>query len=325
MNSQSRPRLLVISAKDLPQLEMLNELPDTISYVVEDEPGKLREAVIDADAVLVWKGSSQVIADLLPHAKRLRWIHSLWAGVDSLLFPALIESDVVITNARGVFANSLAEFVMTSVLYFAKDLPKIVSNQRGRRWEQFEVDEINGQTMAIFGYGEIGRTTATRAAAFGMDVVACRSRASLSHNDPLLKRVVASADLEELLPTADYLVITSPLTESTRGRIGTEQFKLMKPSAVLINIGRGSVVQEQALVRALEHGRIRGAALDVFDTEPLPEEHPFWRMENVLLSPHTADHTKTWLSDTLRFFLKNMERFVNGDELLNVVDKRSGY
>jgi phosphoglycerate dehydrogenase-like enzyme len=258
-------------------------------------------------------------------APRVRWVHTLSAGLDGLLFPALVESPVPLTNARGVFSDILAEFVIGAILFFAKGFRRLVLSQIARKWEQFDIVEIRGQTLGLVGYGDIGRAVASRAHALGMKVVALRRRPELSRDDPYLARVLPADRMREMLAQSDYVVVVTPLTEESRGMIGEAEFEAMKPDAVLMNVGRGPVVNEQALIRALQQGRIRGAALDVFDTEPLPASHPFYNLDNVLLSPHSADHTPEWKERTMRVFLENFERFRRGEPLRNVVNKKLGY
>jgi phosphoglycerate dehydrogenase-like enzyme len=260
-----------------------------------------------------------------PQARRVEWVHSLTAGVEGVLFPELEESLVPLTNARGVYKDSLGEFVMAAALFFAKDLRRMLRNQQAGRWEQFDVDVLYRQSMGIVGYGEIGRAAAQRAKALGMRVYTTRRRPELSANDPLIDEAFPIERLAEMISRSDYVVASAPLTEETRGLIGEAEIAAMKPSAVIINVGRGPVIDEAALIRALEQKRIRGAAVDVFDVEPLPEGHPYWSLDNVLLSPHSADHIAGWMESTVEFFLENFERFRRGEPLLNVVDKKAGY
>jgi phosphoglycerate dehydrogenase-like enzyme len=175
------------------------------------------------------------------------------------------------------------------------------------------------------GYGEIGRAAAVRAHALGMKIHAVRRRRHLSSEDPIVEKSFAVEDRAEMLAGADYVLVAAPLTPETRGMIGEAELRAMKLDAVIMNVGRGPVIDEAALLRALGEGWIRGAALDVFDVEPLPAEHPFWKMENVLISPHCADHTATWTDEAMHFFLENLRRYLNGESLQNLVDKRSGY
>ena len=201
----------------------------------------------------------------------------------------------------------------------------MVRSQEAAKWDQFDVDVLYKQSMAIVGYGEIGRAAAKRAKALGMKVYATRRRPELMKDDPVVDEAFPPARRAEMMAKADYVVAAAALTPETRGLIGPEELAAMKPSGVIMNVGRGPVIDEPALVEALQQGRIRGAALDVFDVEPLPVGHPFWKMDNVLLSPHSADHTEGWLEDAMQFFVDNFHRFHKGEQLQNVVDKQAGY
>lgn len=277
------------------------------------------------DAILVCSVGRALLEPVWPMAGGVRWVHSRWAGIENLLFPGLVSSDAVVTNGRGSFADSLAEFVMAAVLFFAKDLGRMRKSQAQGRWDPFDPEWVRGKTLGIVGYGEIGRAVAVRARGFGMRVIGLRRRPEQSAGDPLLDELLPLARRAELMQRADYVVAATPLTPETRGLVGEAELQAMKPSAVLINVGRGPCVDEKALLRALESGRIRGAALDVFDKEPLPAGHPFYRLDNVLLSPHCADHVPGWLDDAMALFLENLELFRRGQPLKNVVDKRAGY
>jgi phosphoglycerate dehydrogenase-like enzyme len=246
--------------------------------------------------------------------------------LDNLLSPELVASPAVVTNGTGVFSQSLGEFALGAMLYFAKDFRQMIRSQMEGRWAPFNVTEISGQTVGIVGYGDIGRAVATRARSMGMRVLGMTRRGPLLYNmDNLVQRIYAPGDRIEMLAECDYIVVAAPLTRETKGLIGKSEIAAMKSGAVVINVGRGPVIDEAALVRALTEKRIKGAALDVFDHEPLPEGHPFYRLENVLLSPHCADHTADWLDAAMRFFLDNFERYRKREPLLNVVDKELGY
>jgi phosphoglycerate dehydrogenase-like enzyme len=198
--------------------------------------------------------------------------------------------------------------------------------QEAGLWEQFDITEIIGQTVGIVGYGDIGRAVASRVKAMGMRVIAVKRSGPLLYNmDPLVERIYRPDQLQEFLPQCDYVVAAAPLTAETKGLIGCDEFSAMKPSAVVINVGRGPVIDEGAMVEALQTGRIKGAVLDVFDKEPLPSGHPLWGMKNVLLSPHCADHTPDWLERAMQFFVDQFGRFIKGEPLMNVVDKKAGY
>jgi phosphoglycerate dehydrogenase-like enzyme len=191
-------------------------------------------------------------------------------------------------------------------------------------WEQFDVTEISGQTAGIVGYGDIGRAVATRLHPMGMKVVASRRTAPPSP-DPIVDQYYRPEELPEMLAACDYVIVAAPLTPQTRGMLAAREFAAMKPSAVVINVGRGAVIDEAAIIEALSTRRILGAALDVFATEPLPAGHPFFQLDNLLLSPHSADHTSDWLDRAMQFFVTQFERFAKGEPLTNIVDKKSGY
>src|SRR6185503_16831369 len=254
-------------------------------------------------------------------APRVRWVHSRPAGVDSILFPALAASPVPLTNSRGVFSHSLAEFVVGAVFFFERDFRRLIRAQAAEEWDQFEPGVVRGRTLGIVGYGDIGRAVAALARPLGLEVLALRRHPA---PDPLASRVLGPWELPALLSASDYVVVATPLTEQTRRLIGAAEIRLLKPGAVLINIGRGSVIDERPLVEALHERRLRGAALDVFEEEPLPPGHPFYRMENVLLSPHNADRTAGWLLAAMDAFVDNPRRFHAGQQLRNLVDKSRG-
>lgn len=317
--------LVVIGDPQARYLRLLDQLPEGTVVTKGAKPDDLLPAAAEAEAVLICTGRSDVLEVLWPKLSRLRWVHSMAAGIEAVLFRNLVESDIPVTNSRGVYKESLGEFVLAATLFFAKDLRRMIRSQEARRWDQFEVEEIRRQSMGILGYGEIGQAAARRAHALGMQVHAVRRRPELSANDSVVARSYRMEDRAEMMAAVDYVVVAAPLTPQTRGLVGDAEIRGMKNSAVLMNIGRGPVIDEVALLSALQDRRIRGAALDVFDEEPLPESHPFWRLDNVLLSPHTADRTATWQDEAIEFFLENFKLFHAGKELKNVVDKAAGY
>ena len=319
--------LLVLSANLAdPDLKLLDQLPPETNLAVGNTPEAFERLAEAADVILSWSASGKLLREVFRMAPCVRWVHSRSAGLDTVLFPELVASSVPLTNGRGVFSQSLGEFVLGAILYFAKDFRRMVRSQMAGRWEQFDVDEISRQTVGIVGYGDIGRAVATRVRAMGMQILAVKRHGPPLYNvDPLVNQIWGPEDREEMIARCDYLVVTTPLTAETRGMIGEREIAAMKPNAVLINLGRGPVVDEAALVRALTERRIKGAALDVFDVEPLPEGHPFYKLENVLLSPHCADHTSDWTEQAMRFFLAQFERYRKGEPLVNVVKKDLGY
>ena len=319
--------VLVLSANLAdPDLKLLEQLPPETNIAVGNSVAAFQRLAEETDVILSWSASGKLLRDVFAMCPNVRWVHSRSAGLDTVLFPELIESPVPLTNGRGVFSQSLGEFALCAILYFAKDLRRMIRNQQAERWEQFDVVEISGQTVGIVGYGDIGRAVATRVRAMGMRVLAVKRQGpSLYNMDPLVNQIYPPAERTEMIGQCDYVVCAAPLTAETRGLIGEAEFAAMKPGAVIINIGRGPVIDEAAMVRALTEKRIKGAGLDVFDTEPLPEGHPFYKLENVLLSPHCADHTADWTEQAMRFFVAQFERYGEDRPLENVVNKRQGY
>ena len=318
-------KVVVIDKPGASHLKALDALPASIQVVVSNQAALLRESVEDATIIVNGFPDGHLLREIFLQATRLRWVHSLSDGVEKILFPELVASPAVLTNARGVFKRSLAEFVIGAVLYFAKDFRRVVRSQQAALWQPFEMEEAHGKVMGIVGYGETGRACAEKARAFGMKILGLRRRPDLSKGDPLIEAVFGPNELHDLLAQSDYVVLAAPATPLTRGLIGKAEFRVMKGSAVLINVGRGSSIDETAMIDALEQERIRGAALDVYETEPLPPVHPFYRMENVLLSPHCADHTPGFYELTMAFFIQNLQCFLKGEPLENVVDKQAGY
>jgi phosphoglycerate dehydrogenase-like enzyme len=314
--------VLVLAAPDDEALKVLDPPPAGVRLVVSWEPGPLLEAAPEAEAMIVCSAGRDRVAPIFRAASRLRWLHSLAAGLDTLLFPELVESPVILTNARGAYSASLAEWVMGAVLFFAKDLRRLIRSQEQARWDPFDGRMIEGRTLGIVGFGDIGHAIAARARAFGMKVLAVKRSPA---PDPLCERVAGPEARNEVLAASDYVVVTLPLTPETRGFIDADAIGALKRDAVFMNIGRGPVVDEAPLLEALRAGRLRGAALDVFEREPLAVDHPFYTMENVLLSPHSADHVTGWREDSMRLVLENLDRFRKGRPLRNVVDKRRGY
>jgi len=303
---------------------MLQTLAQT-NITIGDRPEAFAQTAAAADVIFHWAAELAVFEQVWRMAPRVRWVHSRSAGLDGVLFAELAASPVPLTNARGVFSEILGEFAIGAMFFFAKDLRRMVRSQMAGVWDEFDTVEIRWQSVGIVGYGDIGRAVGWRAHALGMKVLALRRRPELARGDSYVTQVFGTDQKLEMLAQSDYVVAAAPLTAETRGMIGKQEFEAMKTTAVLINIGRGPVVDEAALVQALEGKRIRGAALDVFDKEPLPAGHPLYKLDNVLLSPHAADHTPDWKERTMRLFIENFERFRRGEPLINVVDKKLGY
>jgi len=317
--------VIVLGDPAEPTLKKLEELGPGVTVKIAKKAEELGPALERARVLYSWTGSRADIKKIVEGAPHLEWIQSRSAGLDSFLFPELIESKIPLTNGSGVFSQSLGEFVIAGALYFAKDLPRMIRSKAERRWDVFELYEISAQTMGIVGHGDIGRAVARRAKAMGMRVLALRRDTTPRPGDDDVDRVFPNKDLHEMLPECDYVVAAAPLTPQTKHMIGSAEFNRMKPSAVVMNVGRGPVIDEVALAEALSTRRIHGAAIDVFEVEPLPPESPLWGLDNILISAHTADHTTTWLNDAVVFFMEQFGRWRRGEPLKNVVDKRAGY
>lgn len=317
--------VLVIADPNAPHLKLLGKLPSGTVTKISLEERELLDDAPKADVILNCTGQGRQLRAVFPHAARLQWIHSLAAGIENQLFPDLVSSPIPMTNARGVYKESLGEFVIGAALFFAKDFRRMIRNQQAQRWEQFDVEEISRQTMGIVGYGEIGKAAARRGKALGMRILGTSRKVTGGEKDEIADRLFPLDQRAEMMALSDVVVVAAPLTPDTRGLVGAAEIARMKPGGILINVGRGPVIDEAAMVQALTENRIRGAALDVFDQEPLPADHPLWSLENVLLSPHCADHTSDWLQQSTEFFVSNFQRFVTGRPLLNVVDKHAGY
>lgn len=283
------------------------------------------DALSAARVLFIWAGSPDEVAAAMQAAPRLEWIHVRFAGLDRVLFPGLIESAIPLTNGKGVFSQSLGEFILLGVLYFAKDVPRMWRARADRRWDVFDVREARGETIGIVGHGDIGRAVARRAKAFGMRVLALRRNISPRAGDEDVDRIYHSSELHAMLPECDFVAVAAPLTQETEGLMGPAEFASMKPSAIIMNVGRGPVINEAAMIEALRTKQIAGAWLDVFEQEPLPADSPLWAMDNVFLSPHCADNTRDWLDDAARFFAEQFARWKRGEVLKNIVDKRAGY
>jgi phosphoglycerate dehydrogenase-like enzyme len=317
---------LVLADSGEPQLSMLDELREVANVVIGNSAHSLDKSAEHAQVIFNWSASLSLIREVFLMSPRVRWVHSRSAGLERTLFPELIASDVTMTNGSGVFSPSLGEFALAAILYFAKDFRRMIRNQNAGRWEAFDVLPISGKTAGIVGYGDIGRAVAARLRPMGMHVLAMKRHVSTGNNpDTLIDRIYRPDQRIEMLAQCDYIVVAAPLNAETRGLIGAAEFAAMRPDAVIINVGRGPVIDERALIKALADHTIKGAALDIFDEEPLPEAHPLYKLENVLLCPHCADHTPDWLDNAMRFFIAQFERFRRGEPLLNIVDKKLGY
>jgi len=258
----SAQTLLVIADPSAPHVQALTRVPEEVRTIISNDPEKLSHAAPEADAILYATSNAKLLAAVLPLAMKARWIHSLWTGVEGILTPEMLAHPAQLSNGRGVFRWPLADWVTAAMLHFAFDLGRVIRQQQAGVWEPFVAGRLEGKTLGIIGYGSIGSAVAARAKVFEMRIAALRRKST--PGDSLVDQTYAPPQLNELIAASDYLLAVLPLTPETRGMLGSAQIAAMKPSAVFINVGRGQVVDEAALIQALESGKIRGAALDVF-------------------------------------------------------------
>jgi phosphoglycerate dehydrogenase-like enzyme len=296
----------------------------------------------DVEVMLRGWITSDAFDRLLARAPYLAWVHSATSGVERALTPAALERGLVVTNARGVFSRPIAEYVLMMILSVSRRLPQLLELQRERTWQPLEGAELRDVTVGIVGLGSIGRAVGALATAFGCRVVAVRRRAdnespaaaaSTGDDDrderplgeAMLDRVGGPETLPELLSESDFIVLAAPLTPETEEMINDETLAMVKPGAWLINVARGRLIDERALLRALRDGPLGGAVLDTFRDEPLPPMSSFYDLPNVIVTPHTAWSSGRVLDRSVELFCDNLRRFAAGEPLLNVVDPTAGY
>ena len=308
----SRPERLLLRGDPLPAEEDATAMHQSLA-------AKLAKT----EVILGWP---DVAGDLQQRAPHLRWIHVSSAGVDDLLGnPAFESGQIIVTNSSGVSAIAIGEYILGAMLMLAKRQPRFVRQQVDRHWQRHRTAELAGKTFGIVGLGAIGEAAARRARAFEMRILAIRRSATEPSSNELVDRLLPPASLPELLRESDYVALTVPLTPETDGLIGEAELRQMRPSAYLINISRGQVIDQDALVRALREGWIAGAALDVFDPEPLPPESPLWEMEQVIITPHISGVAERQNERITDIFCDNLRRYLAGQPLRNLVDPKRGY
>jgi phosphoglycerate dehydrogenase-like enzyme len=290
----------------------------------------------DVEVMLRGWLNSDAFDRLLARAPRLAWVHSATSGADRALTPASRERGLLVTNARGVFSRPIAEYVLMMILAVSRRLPQLLELQRERTWQPLEGSELRDVTVGIVGLGSIGRAVGVLATAFGCRVIAVRRRPEsgvessregddLSFGEAMLDRVGGPGTLPELLGESDFIVLAAPLTPETENMINADTLAMVKPGSWLINVARGRLIDERALLRALRDGPLGGAVLDTFREEPLPALSSFYELPNVIVTPHTAWSSGRVLDRSVDLFCDNLRRFATGEPLLNVVDPAAGY
>ncbi len=316
-----RPVAVILGPRDEPP-PGIERASEHAELRTADGPAHLREALPGADALFFWRASRHDLEEAWDAAGRLRWIQTASDGVDGLLFPSLVDSAVVVTNGRGIFEDAIAEWVIGVLLGFVTRIPESFAAQRQHRWISGETERLAGSRLLVVGPGPIGRAVATRARALGMEIAAVGRTARM---DQMFGELRPVAELAEAVTDADVVLDALPLTPETHHLFDAQVFAAMRPTARFVNVGRGATVDEPALIRALQAGQLSGAALDVFETEPLPADSPLWDLPGVIVSPHMCGDFQGWEEVAVALFLDNLGRFARGEELRNPVDKHAGF
>lgn len=320
------PVLVVLTAPDLVPPAGLERIADrmTVRHAGADD---LADALPGADALLLWDHFSPALTAAWEQADRLRWIHVAAAGVDHLMTPALRASGVVVTNSRGVFDGPIAEYVLALLLARAKDLATTVRDTDARRWHYRENTRLAGTRAVVVGTGALGRATGRLLRAVGVRVTGVAR--SAREADPDFDEVTGAAELakdpDAVVGDADHVIVTAPLTPATRGMVSADVLAAMPPHAHLVNVGRGPIVDTDALVAALHAGRLGAASLDVTEVEPLPPEDPLWSAPHVLVSPHCSGDVRGWRDTLAVLFVEQAQRYLDGRPLRHVVDLDAGF
>ncbi len=311
---------MVWSAFSTPPETVAARFPDDRVLAVADEKG----LAAAADAEVAFSGNNpRRVRQLLDATPKLRWYHTVSAGVENMPLPELAERGIVLTNNSGSYDIQIAEHLMAFVFAASRQLHHYRDQQRATEWKEQVHQELRDATIVVYGMGSIGGEIARLASAIGMRVIGVRRKPGPAV--PGIDRVVAADRLAEVVGQADYLAIAAPLTSATRGAISRDVISRMKPTAWIMNIARGAIVDEPALIEALQTKRIGGAALDVFTTEPLPPESPLWKFESVIITPHHSGSSPRANERTLALFAENLRRYKAGEPLINRVDYEAGY
>ena len=302
--------------------QLQTQFPD-VRFLFSDQHD-LPDGFEVADVVIPWGVSTQQLASM----QRLRWVQTVSAGVDRMDFEELRRRGIPLTNSSGIHANNIAEHIMSLMLAFARKLPFLVREQEQHRWSsevgRISSFEITGQTLLVLGLGKIGEQLAVRGKGMQMRVIATRRRIEIDR-ESVADEVFPLSALAERIGEADHVAITLPLTRDTEGLFSAALIEKMKPGAYLYNIGRGSIIDQDALIKALQSGRLGGAGLDVTTPEPLPADSPLWDLDNVIITPHTSGSSPKLMERAVALWIDNLKRFLAGEPLRNIVDLDAGY
>lgn len=323
MHQSPKPVITVLTAPGEPEPLGIDAVRARAEVRFAYDTASLEATLPGTDVLLVTDFRTEALAAAWPKADKLQWIHAASTGVDALMFPALVDGPVIVSNASGTFDHAIAEYVLCTVLMFAKDFPRSIRLQLQHQWQHRSTERVDGKRVLVVGAGSIGRKIAQMLNAVGMEVHGI-ARTERAH-DPDFVTVRSHAELHAELAHADYVVIAAPLTPQTNGIFDSTAFKAMRSSARLINIGRGPIVNTADLVTALRDGQIAGAGLDVFEQEPLPESHPLWDMDNVIMTAHMAGDAVGWEQALTDQFIDNFDGWLTGKDIFNQVNKKLGY
>lgn len=318
------PKVLVVLRAD-------RQLPPGLVELVSDRaelryavhPEELTPDSRDADVLFVWDFRNPFLPRALHELPNLRWAHVAAVGVDACVSEEVRASQITMTNSSGVTATQMAEYALGLILAIDKGLVGKVRDQQAKVWRPTETGRLQGRKLLLFGVGAVNRHLAIVARALQMHVIGVGRSARPAFGG--FDLVIGSETIDEVLPEADYVVLAAPATQETRGIFDRNRIGLMKPEVILVNVGRGALIDQDALVDALQTGRIRGAGLDVFAEEPLPNDSPLWGMKNVLISPHMSSDFVGWKEALVERFVENLDRWINDEELLSIVDLDLGY
>jgi phosphoglycerate dehydrogenase-like enzyme len=322
---QIRTMVVDVSLPESVVSKLKTEFPE-IDFVFPGDPRRAEKIGI-AEAYFHWNLTAETLAE----APNLRWYQSVAAGVDSVITPELLARDIIVTNNSGVHASNIAEHVLAMMLALARHLPSLILAQAKHQWKEQETQgrmgemfELGDQTLLVVGYGDIGQRLAKIATGIGMTVDAVKRTTNGDH-DSFTREIAPINDVKRLFATADHVAICLPLTSETRQLFNAEQFAAMKPGSFLYNIGRGQIVDQNALIAALQSGHLRGVGLDVTDPEPLSADSPLWEMPNVIITAHTAGATPRYWERASAILIANIKRMMAGETPLNLVNQRLGY
>ena len=320
---------VIFSRRELPQkyIDAIEKLGAKI--IVEhwewDEAEPTPKADLSECEVILTLGMRDDLA-VLKKAPNVKWVHSLSVGIEAMLKSSFQNSNVTVTNSKGCTAVPIAEHTLAMILTFARGIPTMINNKSERIWGLIPTIDLSTITVGIIGYGEIGVAIAERAKALGMRVIGCKRNPSKKNvGKDFADQIVGMEEMDWVLAESDFLILALPSTGETKHLFNKERFKKMKKGSYLINVGRGNTIVESDLVAILEDGYLAGASLDVFDVEPLPHNHRFWEMDNVIVSPHNAYYSPQHMDHNMQLFIDNLACFIENKPLKNVVDKQLGY